>query len=105
MKKMNHPLFLCPARAPRAAALAAAAVLALSATAFPCFSITAMAQEKQVSRITTEYDDGTREVTEYQYDQNGNNTVKADRYRDGSTRTITRSYGENGDAVSEQSVY
>ena len=105
MKKMNHPLFLCPVRAPRAAALAAAAVLAFSATAFPCFSITAMAQEKQVSRITTEYDDGTREVTEYQYDQNGNNTVKADRYRDGSTRTITRSYGENGDAVSEQSVY
>ena len=48
----------------------AAAVLALTLAA-PCLSPLASEQPK-VTRITTEYTDGTRDREEYSYDQNGN---------------------------------
>lgn len=73
----------------------AAAVLTL-ALAAPCLSPLA-AEEPKLTRITTEYTDGTRDREEYGYDQHGNAVREYRIDSDGSTTEERSFYGEDGE--------
>ena len=52
-----------------------AAALSLLLAFLPLSGMTAGASERAVSQITTEYEDGTQDVTRYEYNEDGNRTV------------------------------
>lgn len=73
-----------------------AAALSLLLAFLPLSGMTAGASERAVSQITTEYEDGTQDVTRYEYNEDGNRTVYDARYRDGSTYSARYFYDQNG---------
>lgn len=73
-----------------------AALLSLILAFLPLSGLTTGASERAVSRIKTEYEDGTQDVARYEYDEDGNQTVYDIHYRDGSTYSARYFYDQNG---------